>query len=119
MQALSNDHQANHDAFIKRVTETRLVWGLKSDKGWAVCESAEYEDVEVYPFWSDETYTRAHCSDEWAHYEPASIDLDIFVETWLTGMDEDNLLVGTNWDSELSGLEIEPSELARELTNGD
>ncbi len=119
MQALSSDHQANHEAFIEQVTATRLVWGLKSDKGWAVCESGEYEDVEVYPFWSDEAYTRGHRADEWASYEPASIDLDLFIETWLTGMDEDNLLVGTNWDSELSGLEVEPSELSRELTGGD
>ena len=30
-------------------------------------------------------------------------------------MSEDGVLVGTNWDEELSGLEVEPDDLARAL----
>jgi hypothetical protein len=30
-------------------------------------------------------------------------------------MSEDGVMVGTNWDADLSGLEVEPYDLAREL----
>jgi hypothetical protein len=115
MTDLSSDPQANHERFVREARASGLVWGLKSDTGWAVCESGEYEDTDVYPFWSDESYALMHCSDEWDGYVPASLDLDLFIDTWLAGMSEDGVLVGTNWDAELSGMEVEPDELAQEL----
>lgn len=107
--------EENHDRFVRDVRDCGLVWGLKSDQGWAVCESNEYEDTDVYPFWSDEAAARVHCRDDWADFTPASLALDLFIDTWLAGMSEDGVLVGTNWDEELSGLELEPNDLAREL----
>jgi hypothetical protein len=115
MTQLTDDAQANHELFVHRVKETGLVWGLKVDEDWAICESNEYEDQMVFPFWSDEADARVHCADEWADYAPASIALDEFAQDWLVGMDEDDVLVGTNWDADLSGVEIEPMELAEEL----
>jgi hypothetical protein len=38
------------------------------------------------------------------------------VEDWLAGMDEDGILVGPNWNAELDGLEIEPIEILKQLT---
>ncbi|HYN77174.1 MAG TPA: DUF2750 domain-containing protein [Lamprocystis sp. (in: g-proteobacteria)] len=115
MTDLSAEHQDNHDRFISRVRETQRVWGLKSDEGWAVCESNDFEDTDVYPFWSDEAAAAAHCTDDWKGFAPTSLALDLFIDTWLAGMSEDGVLVGTNWDEELMGLEIEPSDLAEEL----
>jgi hypothetical protein len=115
MTKLTADAQANHDLFVKTVKETGLVWGLKVEDDWAVCESNEYEDQMVFPFWSNEADARIHCEDEWAEYAPATIALDEFAQDWLVGMDEDGLLVGTNWDAELSGMEVEPMELAEAL----
>ena len=64
MNDLTDDGQASHDRFVERVKETKTVWGLKSSNGWAVCESNEYEDTDVYPFWSDEADARMHCTDD-------------------------------------------------------
>lgn len=119
MSNLSSDSQANHERFVREVRASGLVWGLKSDQGWAVCESGEYPGTDVYPFWSDEADARTHCSDEWSAYSPASLDLDLFIDTWLAGMSEDGVLVGTNWDAELSGLEVDPDDLAGELMAED
>jgi hypothetical protein len=119
MSDLSSDSLANHERFVREVLETGLVWGLKSDQGWAVCESGEYPGTDVYPLWSRESDARRHCTDEWSAYTPASLDLDVFIDTWLAGMIEDGVLVGTNWDDELSGMEVDPDELAAELTEGD
>ena len=35
---------------------------------------------------------------------------------WLTGMTEDGILVGPNWNDDLDGLEVEPDEVAQQLT---
>ena len=119
MTDLSSDPQANHERFVREARASGLVWGLQSDQGWAVCESGEYEGTDVYPFWSDEIHARVHCADEWSGYVPASLDLDLFIDTWLAGMSEDGVLVGTNWDAELSGMEVEPDDLAHELLGQD
>ena len=115
MTDLTADPQANHDRFVQEVRTSGLVWGLRSDNGWAVCESNEYEDTDVYVFWSSEPEAAYHCSDDWSGYTPASLELDDFIDTWLAGMAEDGVLVGTNWDADLMGLEVEPSDLAEEL----
>ena len=115
MTDLPVDPQENHDRFVREVRANRLVWGLQSDQGWAVCESIEYEDTDVYVFWSTADQALIHCTDDWSGYRPASLELDLFIDTWLAGMSEDGVLVGTNWDAELEGLEVEPSDLAEEL----
>ena len=115
MTKLTDEPQDNHDLFVRRVMETGVVWGLRADDDWAVCESNEYEDQMVIPFWSDEADARIHCGDEWAEYAPSSIPLDDFAQDWLVGMDDDDVLVGTNWDAELTGMEVEPMDLAVQL----
>ncbi len=37
------------------------------------------------------------------------------MKNWLSGMNEDNLLVGVNWNVKLIGLEVEPVDLFKEL----
>ena len=115
MKEIETDAQASHARFVREVRASGVVWGLKSDHGWAVCESEEYEDTDVYPFWSDEAGARVHATDDWSGHVPASLDLDLFIDTWLVGMSEDGVMVGTNWDAELSGLEVEAYDLAQEL----
>ncbi|TOO05840.1 hypothetical protein CGH46_15785, partial [Vibrio parahaemolyticus] len=39
--------------------------------------------------------------------------LDIFVEDWLLTLAEDGVLVGTNWNDQLEGKEMEPQDLAK------
>ena len=105
----------SHERFVERVATSKLVWGLKSDEGWAVSPSNDYEGVDVMPFWSDRAYAKRAATDEWKNYVPTSIPLDLFVDRWLKGMNEDGTLVGTNWDAHNFGREVEPVELAREL----
>ena len=67
------------------------------------------------PFWSDRAYAQRAARDEWGHYAPASLSLAQFLETWLVGMSADRILVGTNWDFNFCGLEVEPADLAQRL----
>lgn len=112
---LTINSKRRFENFIKRVSESKTVWGLENEDGWSVCESNEYEDTEVLPFWSDEAYARQCAIKGWSDYKPSAIPLEVFMNNWLNGMNEDGLLVGVNWNAKLIGLEVEPYDLLKEL----
>jgi hypothetical protein len=113
MSQLSSDIQQNLELFISRTKETKIVWGLRNEDGWLACDSTEFEQSEVMPFWSSQEDASEHNVEEWSDFEVVEIPLDIFVEDWLITLSEDGVLVGTNWNEQLEGKEIEPSELAK------
>ena len=117
--ALTDDEEANYDLFIEQIQKTGQVWGLKAEDGWAVCPSLEFEKTDVFPFWSNEADAKSHCTEDWEIYTPASLTLEDFVVNWLPGMHEDEVMVGPNWNSELSGVEVEPADVAERLGNED
>ena len=106
-----------HKKFVERVVDFDAVWGLESDEGFATSDSNDFEEAKVIPFWSDKAYAAALIKDDWKHYKPTSIPLAEFIENWLVGMYSDGLLVGTNWDPNMFGKEIEPLELAVEIAD--
>lgn len=112
---LGEDEDANYQLFLQQVQQTGQIWGLYSEDGWALCPSVEFEDTEVFPFWSDERYAAALCTEEWSVYKPKVITLEDFATEWLPGIHEDNAMVGPNWDTEMSGVEMEPEDLAKAL----
>lgn len=106
--------------FIKKVCETEIVYGLKDDKGYATSYSndLEYDDgesVQIICFWSDAARAKSCVDKEWNRYEASPISLNEFLENWCLGMNNDGLLVGINFDSNLFGYEAEPLELALEV----
>ncbi|MCG7499989.1 DUF2750 domain-containing protein [Vibrio sp. Of7-15] len=113
MSKLTADIQANLDLFVAETKETHLVWGLRNDEGWLACDSTEFENSEIMPFWSNEADAKSHNVDEWADFEVLQIPLDIFVEDWMITLSEDGVLVGINWNENLEGKEMEPSDLAK------
>ncbi|RYY85493.1 MAG: DUF2750 domain-containing protein [Chitinophagaceae bacterium] len=110
--------EEQHTLFIKQAVENGSVWALRSSEGYAVSPSNDYDDSEVIPFWSHADGARALATDEWGAYDVTEVPLAEFLETWMLGMQNEDLLVGTNWDAELAGTELEPIELAYEITSG-
>ena len=104
-----------HKSFIERVVASGKVWGLKSQDGWAMSYSNDEDEIVVMPFWSDKAYAAAVAKDEWAEYAPEEIDLPEFLDQWVFGMSDDEVLVGTNWDQNMAGKELEPYDLALEI----
>ncbi len=113
MSKLTADIEANLALFIQETQESQLVWGLRNEEGWLSCESTEFEESEVMPFWSSKEDAQIHNVEEWADFEVVEIPLDVFVEDWLITLDEDGVLGGTNWNANLEGKELEPSQLAK------
>ncbi len=101
------DLKTNYTLFIDQVLENETVWGLRSEEGWAHCESENYEDSGVIPFWSDPSYLKDFMDSEWVDYKMTKISLEQFLNHWLPGMDEDGILVGINWSEQFDDIEME------------
>ncbi len=117
MLELAAASKERHERFVRRVIAAREVWGLKSEDGWACAASTAdgSEDRSVMPFWSDRAYAKQCAKEDWSHYEPTPIPLELFLERWLPGMESDDCIVGTNWNGHLCGYEIAPPDLKQEI----
>ncbi|WP_205500881.1 DUF2750 domain-containing protein [Rufibacter psychrotolerans] len=109
-----------HERFIKKICETEIVIGLESEEGFATSSSNNYEDEDDNPiqmicFWSERALAKACAKDGWANYTPTEIPLSEFLENWCVGMNNDGLLIGTNFDQNMFGHEVEPFDLILEI----
>jgi hypothetical protein len=110
----------NAETFLKEVLESEVVWALKHpDGGWGSCESKDYEDTAIFLFWSTSDAALAHCTNEWAEYQPEQIELEAFIEVWMKGLDQEDHMIGMNWIPGLFGLEVEPLDIAKKLRSKD
>ena len=114
------DVRLKHEKFIKRVCETNIVYGLESEEGFATSSSNDFENEDGEPigiicFWSEKALANSCIKNGWEEYNLAEISLTEFIENWCIGMDKDELLVGTNFDQNMFGFEIDPFDLILEL----
>jgi Protein of unknown function (DUF2750) len=107
--------ELRHRRFVSQAAETQTIWGLTNTKRWATSSSSFFRNEEAMPFWSQEKDATACAKDEWKGYHAGAIPLGEFLENWSAGLYEDNFLIGTNWDSNLIGKELEPLDLVLEL----
>jgi hypothetical protein len=114
------DVRLKHEKFTKRVCETNIVYGLESEEGFATSSSNDFEDEDGEPigiicFWSEKALANSCIKNGWEEYKLTEISLSEFIENWCIGMDNDELLVGTNFDQNMFGFEIDPFDLILEL----
>jgi hypothetical protein len=111
-----------HTRFIKTVCKTEVVYGLENVEGLASSSSMYFEDDEENPigiicFWAEEALAKSCIKSDWSDYKITKITLSDFIENWCVGMEEDGLIVGTEFDQNMFGYEAEPLELILELVN--
>ncbi|WP_036155360.1 DUF2750 domain-containing protein [Maribacter forsetii] len=110
-----------HKKFLKTVCETETVYGLKNKKGFATSSSFHYDDEDGEPvgmicFWAEKARAKSCIKDGWRNYEPTEISLSEFMENWCVGMENDGLLVGTQFDQNMFGFEAAPLKLIIDLS---
>ncbi|SDJ98410.1 DUF2750 domain-containing protein [Microbulbifer yueqingensis] len=115
VEPLSDDFEDNCARFLPEAAAQGCVWSLEGEEGFALCASERHPDTDVMPFWSQREFAEIHIADDWAGYRTVAVDLEEFMDDWLTGMHDDVLLVGINWNSELEGVELEPLDLLEQL----
>jgi hypothetical protein len=115
---LSNNHEENYHLFFEDAINTGCVWGLQHvDESWALSASEKNAETNVMPFWSQPEYAQCHAVDDWADHQAVAISLEEFMDDWLTGMHDDVVLVGINWDAQLDGKEYEPLDILDTFEN--
>ena len=107
--------ESNHASFIARAVVNETVYCLANDRGIANSVSNAKEKFEVLMFWSDEDYAVRSMKALDESLQPQEIKLFDFLYTWLPEMRGKNILAGTNWNSDLVGVEIDPFQLHGEL----
>lgn len=101
--------------FIARAIEQEAVWFLENDEGAAYVDSARDEEAVVLLFWSERADAKRARKTEFKEFEVAEIALLEFLFKWLSGMAEDEVLVGVNWTGAPEELELDPEHLQDEL----
>ncbi|MCH2193813.1 DUF2750 domain-containing protein [Kordia sp.] len=112
-----------HTKFISTVCTTEIVSALKNRKGFATTSSNHYDDVDGNPvemicFWAEKARVKSCIKGEWKSYKTQQIQLTDFLENWCLGMENDGLLIGTEFDQNMFGYEAEPTELIFEIIQG-
>ncbi|MFC4353763.1 DUF2750 domain-containing protein [Chryseomicrobium palamuruense] len=79
-----------YEVFLDIVANTKQVWGLFQE-GWATAEDAK--GAQRIFFWPTEEFAKHQASKEWPGFTPKSIALDEFVETWLPGLEKDEIQI--------------------------
>jgi len=109
-----------HQKFIEEISESRIVWALENSDGFATSTSNHFEDNDGRPiglicFWSNRKLANVCAKEAWSEYNPKELRLEEFMENWCIGMHNDTLMIGTNFDLNMFGYEIEPLELIIEI----
>jgi Protein of unknown function (DUF2750) len=109
-----------HERFVKKVCETKIVFGLKNNEGFATSSSNEFDDedgnpVQLICFWAESALANSCRKSGWENYELVELSLEEFIENWCVGLYNDGFLVGTSFDQKMFGYEAEPLDLILEL----
>jgi hypothetical protein len=105
--------------FLADVKPTQILWALQDNKSedWVVLDSPSFENTDVMPLWSSAELAQQHCIDEWSDYVPSKISLADWFEFWIEDLNEDNVIVGINWQGDDEYVEMELGEFAQRLVS--
>ncbi|MFQ3175122.1 MAG: hypothetical protein ACJAYB_001870 [Psychromonas sp.] len=114
---MKEQYLKNAERFVEQVTAQQQLFGLYEEtQGWANCHAHDNKDATaVYLFWSKAESAEKLRNEEWADYQVQAISLSLFLESWLDGMQKQQVFAGLNWDENLYGLEIEAMVLKNSL----
>lgn len=114
---MKEQYLKNSEKFVDDVCQNVVLYGLYDEQtGWANCHAHDNADaVAVYLFWSDQKEAKKLQNEEWKDFKVTEIELSVFLDSWLDGMQTQSVFAGVNWDENLYGLEIEAVVLKNSL----
>ncbi|MGI2257827.1 DUF2750 domain-containing protein [Shewanella sp. GXUN23E] len=107
--------EARYDFMVAEIKASEEIWTLQDTDG---CVMLTTEDEDCIPMWPSEEAAQAWAVDDWQDCEPLSIPVRDFLERWVPGMEDDELLVAAFPVEGDLGVVIPPHELESKLTSG-
>lgn len=113
----TNHHVLNE--FITQVKPNQTFYALQdpNSQEWLIVDSINFEQTDVMPLWSTQAQANAHCEGEWSSYQVAPISLSDWLEYWIEDLNQDNIIIGVNWDEEQDCVEVELAEFSHALAD--
>ncbi|OIN13813.1 DUF2750 domain-containing protein [Oceanisphaera psychrotolerans] len=106
-QNMRDDERFNH--FVSRVCEHDELWILTDEHGCMMLTSDDDEDC--IPVWPHADYAKEWAVDDWSQCKPEALTLQVWLNRWVPGMEDDELLVAVFPTSDATGVVVEPREL--------
>jgi hypothetical protein len=97
--------------FIRKVADFEEVWGLY-DNGWALLEN---DGNRVIAFWPELEFAELCAVETWKNYTPKKINLEEFLEKWLTGMKKDGTEAAIFYTPQEKGIVVSAQQLFDDL----
>lgn len=101
-----------YDYFIRKVADFEELWGLHNN-GWALL--GDDLNNQILPFWPEKEFAELCAVGQWAEYKAKSINLDSFLEKWVSGMEKDKMLVNIFRTPRSKGKTVSPRELGNDI----
>lgn len=83
--------QQRYEYFVKRVAETREVWGLFRN-GWAL--ATKDDGTLVFALWPEREFAQLCAEFEWEGYQAQAFALDELLDELLPQLQHDGLVLG-------------------------
>jgi len=110
--------EKRYEYFIHHVVDEESLWALWKD-GWAIM--GDSDGNEVFPIWPHQDFAALCANGAWDNYTPKVIELGVWMEKWLPGLQRDQRLVAVFPTPDNQGIERPPlahrEDLATELEN--
>ncbi|AZQ09524.1 DUF2750 domain-containing protein [Shewanella khirikhana] len=103
---------ARYDYLVEQVKANQEIWTLQDADG---CVMLTTEEDDCIPMWPTEEAAALWAVDEWKDCEPLAIPLNEWLERWVTGMEDDELLVAVFPVQDDLGVVVPPWELENRL----
>lgn len=106
------DGPSRYDYFVKKVADENCVWSLWKD-GWALAEDPC--GCPVVPVWPHAKFAEMCAKESWMAHEPRQIELEVWLDRWLPGIQQDGRLIAIFPTADDKGVVVAPERLANDL----
>ncbi|WP_300425321.1 DUF2750 domain-containing protein [Thalassolituus sp.] len=109
--ALSDNKR--YELFLSKVAEFGEVWSLANEEGWVTVVTDEGENC--LPVWPHPDYALDWATGDWADCEPKMIPLDVWLERWTPGLDQDETLLVVFPNLKEQAVLVDPFQLDEDI----
>ena len=110
----SLDAEQRYAYFVQAVADLEKIWILVDDDGFVLVSA---EDERCIPVWPHAELAEQWIEGEWSHCAAQAVDVDTWLDKWISGLNGDELAIAVLPDTDGPGVVVLPDELAETLIN--